>query len=49
MHPMQRIATPEEVAGLITYLASSKADFITGQSFRIDGGLGITIPGSKRS
>lgn len=48
MHPVQRIGTPEEVAELILFLCSDKAAFITGQVFRIDGGLGITIAGSKR-
>jgi NAD(P)-dependent dehydrogenase (short-subunit alcohol dehydrogenase family) len=46
MHPVQRIAVPAEVADLIVYLASPRAGFITGQAFRIDGGLGISIPGS---
>jgi len=49
MHPAGRIGTPEEVAGLIAFLCSDKASFITGQAIRIDGGLGITIAGSKRS
>jgi NAD(P)-dependent dehydrogenase (short-subunit alcohol dehydrogenase family) len=48
MHPAGRIGTPEEVAALILFLAGDKASFITGQAFRIDGGLGITIGGSKR-
>lgn len=48
MHPMKRVAKPEEVAELILYLASDKAGFITGQYFRIDGGLGLSIGGSKR-
>jgi NAD(P)-dependent dehydrogenase (short-subunit alcohol dehydrogenase family) len=48
MHPARRIATPEEVAELIAYLASDKAGFITGQAYRIDGGLGLSIGGSKR-
>jgi NAD(P)-dependent dehydrogenase (short-subunit alcohol dehydrogenase family) len=48
MHPMKRIATAEEVAELILYLASDKAGFITGQPVRIDGGLGLSIGGSKR-
>ena len=48
MHPLGRIATPEEVAALIGYLASDDAAFITGQAFRIDGGLGLSIGGSKR-
>jgi len=48
MHPVQRIAQPEEIAELILYLCSDKAGFITGQAFRIDGGLGLSIGGSKR-
>lgn len=48
MHLTKRIGTPEEVAELILFLASDKAGFITGQSIRVDGGLGIVIGGSKR-
>jgi len=49
MHLVKRICSSEEVGELITYLASDKAGFITGQAIRIDGGLGITIGGSKRN
>jgi enoyl-[acyl-carrier-protein] reductase (NADH) len=49
MHPLKRIAKPEEVAALVTFLASDCAGFITGQYVRIDGGLGISAGGSKRS
>jgi len=48
MHPVKRIGTPEEIAELIVFLASDKASFITGQPIRIDGGLGLSIGGSKR-
>jgi NAD(P)-dependent dehydrogenase (short-subunit alcohol dehydrogenase family) len=48
MHLLKRIGKPEEVAALIAFLCSDKAAFITGQAIRIDGGLGITIPGSKK-
>jgi len=48
MHLAKRIGTPQEVAELILYLCDDKASFITGQAIRIDGGLGITIQGSKR-
>ena len=37
--PMQRVGTPEEVAGLVTFLASGDAAYITGQTINIDGGL----------
>lgn len=48
MHLTKRIGTPEEVAELVFFLASPQAAFITGQAIRIDGGLGITIAGSKK-
>jgi 2-keto-3-deoxy-L-fuconate dehydrogenase len=37
--PMGRLGTPEEIAALAVYLASDAAQFITGQSMVIDGGL----------
>lgn len=46
MHLLKRIGKPEEVGELIVFLCSEKATFITGQSMRIDGGLGINVPGS---
>ncbi len=37
--PMKRLGTPFEVAKLILFLASPAADYITGQTITIDGGL----------
>ena len=37
--PMKRAGTPENVAGLVTFLASEDADYITGQTINVDGGL----------
>ena len=48
MHLSKRIGTPEEVAELVMYLSDDKASFMTGQAIRIDGGLGITIQGSRK-
>ena len=48
MHLLKRIGKPEEVAALIAFLCSDQASFITGQAIRIDGGLGISIAGSKK-
>jgi 3-oxoacyl-[acyl-carrier protein] reductase len=39
MIPMQRMGKVEEVADLVSFLASEKARYITGQVFAIDGGL----------
>ena len=36
--PASRMGTPEEVAGLYAYLASDEAAYVTGTTFRIDGG-----------
>jgi glucose 1-dehydrogenase len=37
--PLGRLGTPEEVAGMVAYLASDEATYITGSTFVIDGGL----------
>jgi NAD(P)-dependent dehydrogenase (short-subunit alcohol dehydrogenase family) len=36
--PLKRVGTQEEVADAITFLASDKARFITGQIIRVNGG-----------
>jgi NAD(P)-dependent dehydrogenase (short-subunit alcohol dehydrogenase family) len=38
-HPLGRIGTPEEVAEMAAFLASSKAAFCTGGDYLVDGGL----------
>ena len=48
MHPLGRVARPEEVAEVICFLASPKASFVTGADYRLDGGLlaalGVSLP-----
>jgi 2-hydroxycyclohexanecarboxyl-CoA dehydrogenase len=37
--PMRRLGEPEDVAGAVTFLASERAGFITGQTLSVSGGL----------
>jgi len=37
--PMGRIGTPEEIAGVVAFLASKAADYITGQVIHVSGGM----------
>jgi glucose 1-dehydrogenase len=37
--PLGRLGTPEDVAGVVAFLASKDADYVTGATFVIDGGL----------
>jgi NAD(P)-dependent dehydrogenase (short-subunit alcohol dehydrogenase family) len=48
MHPIGRVARPEEVAEVIAFLASERASFVTGGEYKVDGGmlaaLGVRLP-----
>ena len=37
--PMARAGTADEVASLVTFLASDAAAYVTGHALRIDGGM----------
>ncbi len=39
--PLSRIATPQEIAATVAFLASQDAGFITGAVIPVDGGLGM--------
>lgn len=41
-YPLKRLGVPEDVAGLVTFLLSSDASWITGQSVVVDGGVTLT-------
>ena len=39
--PLGRVATPAEIAGVVVFLASDDAAYITGAVIPVDGGLGM--------
>lgn len=40
-YPLNRLGTPEDIAGPVAFLLSADAAWITGQTLQIDGGAGI--------
>src|SRR5690606_25174779 len=41
MHPIGRIGTPEDMAGIAVFLASDESAFATGAHFHVDGGVSV--------
>ena len=41
MVPLKRMAEPEEIAGLVSYIARNEAGYVTGASLTIDGGFAL--------
>lgn len=41
-YPMKRLGTPEDIAGVVSFLLSEDAAWVTGQCIAIDGGLTLT-------
>jgi NAD(P)-dependent dehydrogenase (short-subunit alcohol dehydrogenase family) len=39
-HPLNRVGTPDDIAGMAAYLLSDQASWITGQIIGVDGGMG---------
>lgn len=39
-HPLNRVGTPQDIAGMAAYLLSDQASWITGQIIGVDGGMG---------
>ncbi len=46
-HPLGRIGSTEDVVNVIDFLSSSKASWVTGQQYAVDGGRNLVCSGGK--
>jgi NAD(P)-dependent dehydrogenase (short-subunit alcohol dehydrogenase family) len=46
--PLQRMATPDDIAKMAAFLASDESDYITGQIFVVDGGRTVGMASAAR-
>jgi NAD(P)-dependent dehydrogenase (short-subunit alcohol dehydrogenase family) len=45
MHPLGRIAEPDEIAAVVMFVGSDQASFVTGSTIYVDGGMGAQEAG----
>jgi glucose 1-dehydrogenase len=41
LHPIGRVGTPQDMAGIAVFLASDESAFATGSHFHVDGGISV--------
>ena len=41
-YPLKRLGVPEDVAGVVAFLLSDQASWVTGQTVVLDGGVTLT-------
>jgi 3-oxoacyl-[acyl-carrier protein] reductase len=49
LHPLNRLGEPSDIAAMISWLLDPAQDWVTGQSFGVDGGLSTLRPLPRRS